>query len=52
MQDQRWAREELGELDSRAGKRYLNPPWDIREGFLEEVAGAEVSWAGNGSVET
>ena len=38
MQDQHWAREELGELDSRAGRRYLNPPWDIREGFLEEVA--------------
>lgn len=49
MQDQRWAREELGELDSRAGRWYLDLPWGIREGFPEEVAGAEVSRAGNGS---
>lgn len=36
--DQRWAREKLQELGTRAEKRLLNPPWGIREGFLEEVA--------------
>lgn len=36
-------------LNSRAGRRYLDLPWGIREGFPEEVAGAEVSQAGNGS---
>ena len=38
MWDQRWARERLWKLDTRAEKRHLNPPWGIREGFLEEVA--------------